>query len=140
MWPQSIRLFKYCIPSPSSDKTSIRKQENKGIPDTTDISLFQPNQRNLRSSVRSTQLVLFRERKHVEDTKSLWRVAAQREHVQENVRQPNPWKPHSTTSSGAIMMLKHQLRLDAGEVIDGKKNVYLQVNGQAKNEALKKYR
>ena len=35
---------------------------------------------------------------------------------------------------------KHQLRLDAGEVIDGKKNVYLQVNAQAKNEALKKYR
>ena len=35
---------------------------------------------------------------------------------------------------------KHQLRLDAGETIDGKKSLYLQINSQAKNEALKKYR
>lgn len=35
---------------------------------------------------------------------------------------------------------KLQLRLDAGELVDGKKNVYLQVNSQAKNDALKKYR
>lgn len=35
---------------------------------------------------------------------------------------------------------KHQLRLDAGELVDGKKQVYLQVNSQAKNDALKKYR
>lgn len=35
---------------------------------------------------------------------------------------------------------KYQLRLDAGEEIDGKKKVYLQINSQAKNEALKKYR
>jgi len=32
-----------------------------------------------------------------------------------------------------------QLRLDAGEVRNGVKNVYLQVNSQAKNEALKKF-
>lgn len=30
----------------------------------------------------------------------------------------------------------YQLRLDAGESKDGKKNVYLQVNSQAKNDAL----
>lgn len=35
---------------------------------------------------------------------------------------------------------KYQLRLDAGEVVDGKKRVYLQVNSQAKNDALKRYR
>ncbi|KAL8966268.1 MAG: hypothetical protein Q9183_003449 [Haloplaca sp. 2 TL-2023] len=34
---------------------------------------------------------------------------------------------------------KHQLRLDAGPVVDGKKYVNLQINSQAKNEALKKY-
>ncbi|RDH26741.1 hypothetical protein BDQ94DRAFT_131155 [Aspergillus welwitschiae] len=34
----------------------------------------------------------------------------------------------------------YQLRLDAGESIDGKKNVYLQVNSQAKNDALKAFR
>jgi hypothetical protein len=33
----------------------------------------------------------------------------------------------------------YQLRLDAGESLDGKKNIYLQVNSQAKNEALKKW-
>jgi hypothetical protein len=33
-----------------------------------------------------------------------------------------------------------QLRLDAGEVKNGIKNVYLQVNSEAKNEALKKFR
>ncbi len=32
-----------------------------------------------------------------------------------------------------------QLRLDAGEVKNGVKNVYLQVNSQAKNDALKKF-
>ncbi|KAI9677692.1 MAG: hypothetical protein M1817_006647 [Caeruleum heppii] len=32
-----------------------------------------------------------------------------------------------------------ELRLDAGETIDGKKTVYLQVNAQAKNESLKKF-
>ena len=35
---------------------------------------------------------------------------------------------------------KHQLRLDAGEVVDGKKKVYLQINAEAKNDVLKKYR
>ena len=35
---------------------------------------------------------------------------------------------------------KMELRLDAGEVINGKKTVYLQVNSQAKNGALKKWR
>ncbi|MCJ1411943.1 hypothetical protein MMC19_006035 [Ptychographa xylographoides] len=35
---------------------------------------------------------------------------------------------------------KLQLRLDAGEVINGKKTVYLQINSQAKNNALKIYR
>ena len=35
---------------------------------------------------------------------------------------------------------KHQLRLDAGELVNGKKKVYLQVNSQAKNDALKNYR
>ncbi|KAL8948289.1 MAG: hypothetical protein Q9222_005510 [Ikaeria aurantiellina] len=35
---------------------------------------------------------------------------------------------------------KLQLRLDAGEVIDGKKTIHLQVNAQAKNEALKDFR
>ncbi|KAK2734458.1 hypothetical protein FQN57_001693 [Myotisia sp. PD_48] len=34
---------------------------------------------------------------------------------------------------------KFQLRLDAGEVKDGKKRIYLQVNSQATNEALKKW-
>jgi hypothetical protein len=34
---------------------------------------------------------------------------------------------------------KHQLRIDAGEVKNGKKNIYLQANSQAKNTALKKY-
>ena len=34
----------------------------------------------------------------------------------------------------------HQLRLDAGELVDGKKKVHLQVNSQAKNDASKKYR
>ncbi|KAI9670782.1 MAG: hypothetical protein M1817_003893 [Caeruleum heppii] len=35
---------------------------------------------------------------------------------------------------------KHQLRLDAGETINGRKTVYLQVNAQAKNDALKEFR
>ncbi|KAF2875183.1 hypothetical protein BDV95DRAFT_603946 [Massariosphaeria phaeospora] len=35
---------------------------------------------------------------------------------------------------------KHQLRVDAGEVIDGYKNIYLQVNSEAKNTALKKFK
>ncbi|KAJ5166066.1 hypothetical protein N7492_006362 [Penicillium capsulatum] len=38
------------------------------------------------------------------------------------------------------MDAKLQLRLDAGEVVNGKKAVYLQVNSQAKNEALKKFK
>ncbi|OJJ44814.1 hypothetical protein ASPZODRAFT_134956 [Penicilliopsis zonata CBS 506.65] len=33
-----------------------------------------------------------------------------------------------------------QLRFDAGEVVNGMKNVYLQVNSQATNDALKKFR
>ena len=32
------------------------------------------------------------------------------------------------------------LRFDAGEVVNGKKTVYLQVNSQAKNGALQKFR
>ncbi|KAL8980941.1 MAG: hypothetical protein Q9177_005731 [Variospora cf. flavescens] len=35
---------------------------------------------------------------------------------------------------------KNQLRLDAGEVIDGKKHVNVQINSQASNDALVKYR
>jgi len=35
---------------------------------------------------------------------------------------------------------KYELRLDAGEAHGGKKRVYLQVNTQAKNDALKKFR
>ncbi|PLN77902.1 hypothetical protein BDW42DRAFT_187730 [Aspergillus taichungensis] len=35
---------------------------------------------------------------------------------------------------------KFQLRLDAGESLDGKKNVYLQVNSQAKNDSLVTFR
>lgn len=35
---------------------------------------------------------------------------------------------------------KFQLRLDAGESIDGMKNVYLQVNSQAKSDSLAKFR
>ena len=35
---------------------------------------------------------------------------------------------------------KYQLRLDAGEVVGGKKNIYLQVNSQVKNEALKDFK
>ncbi|KAL8882660.1 MAG: hypothetical protein Q9192_007543 [Flavoplaca navasiana] len=35
---------------------------------------------------------------------------------------------------------KYQLRLDVGEVVGGKKNIYLQVNSQAKNEALKDFK
>ncbi|KAK4965250.1 hypothetical protein LTR66_012159 [Elasticomyces elasticus] len=35
---------------------------------------------------------------------------------------------------------KLQLRLDAGEIHSGQKKVYLQVNSQADNEALKKFR
>ncbi|KAI4281449.1 MAG: hypothetical protein L6R38_003687 [Xanthoria sp. 2 TBL-2021] len=35
---------------------------------------------------------------------------------------------------------EYQLRLDAGEVVGGKKNIYLQVNSQAKNEALKEFK
>ena len=34
---------------------------------------------------------------------------------------------------------KHQLRLDVREVVNGKK-VYLQINAEAKNDVLKKYR
>ncbi|KAF2429613.1 hypothetical protein EJ08DRAFT_661522 [Tothia fuscella] len=34
----------------------------------------------------------------------------------------------------------YQLRLDAGESIDGEKNVYLQVNTEAKNDVLKKFK
>ena len=34
---------------------------------------------------------------------------------------------------------KHQLRLDAGEVVDGQQMIHMQVNSQAKNEALKKW-
>ncbi|KAJ5179426.1 hypothetical protein N7492_002636 [Penicillium capsulatum] len=35
---------------------------------------------------------------------------------------------------------KFQLRLDAGESMEGVKNVYLQVNSQAKNDSLVKFR
>lgn len=35
---------------------------------------------------------------------------------------------------------KYQLRLDAGEVVEGRKNIYLQINSQAKNEALKEFK
>ncbi|KAI4267331.1 MAG: hypothetical protein L6R35_006858, partial [Caloplaca aegaea] len=35
---------------------------------------------------------------------------------------------------------KNQLRLDAGEVVDGKKHVNVQINSQASNDALVKYR
>ncbi|KAL9004658.1 MAG: hypothetical protein Q9188_002518 [Gyalolechia gomerana] len=34
---------------------------------------------------------------------------------------------------------KHQLRIDAGEVVDGRKFLYLQVNSEAKSETLKKF-
>ncbi|KAM5485305.1 hypothetical protein MaudMau93_005458 [Microsporum audouinii] len=34
----------------------------------------------------------------------------------------------------------YQVRLDAGETINGIKRVYLQVNSQAKNDALKKWK
>ncbi|TKA58970.1 hypothetical protein B0A49_11244 [Cryomyces minteri] len=34
---------------------------------------------------------------------------------------------------------RHQLRLDAGEVVDGIKTVYLQVNSQASNKTLKEW-
>ncbi|KAH9881160.1 hypothetical protein J1614_001655 [Plenodomus biglobosus] len=34
---------------------------------------------------------------------------------------------------------EHQMRIDAGETINGYKNVYLQVNTEATNSALKKY-
>ncbi|KAH7345911.1 hypothetical protein BKA66DRAFT_447955 [Pyrenochaeta sp. MPI-SDFR-AT-0127] len=34
---------------------------------------------------------------------------------------------------------EHQVRIDAGETVDGYKNVYLQVNSEASNTALKKY-
>jgi hypothetical protein len=40
----------------------------------------------------------------------------------------------------AAMDTKFELRFDVGEVVDGKKTVYLQVNSQAKNDALKKFR
>ncbi|KAI9685110.1 MAG: hypothetical protein M1820_010832 [Bogoriella megaspora] len=33
-----------------------------------------------------------------------------------------------------------ELRIDAGESQDGKKTIYLQVNSEAKNDALKKFR
>ena len=32
---------------------------------------------------------------------------------------------------------EYQLRIDAGEIVDGKRNVYLQVNSQAKSPGLK---
>lgn len=35
---------------------------------------------------------------------------------------------------------KHQLRLDAGEVVNGMKHVNVQINSQASNDALVKYR
>lgn len=35
---------------------------------------------------------------------------------------------------------KYELRIDAGEVVNGVKNIYLQINSEAKNEALKNYR
>ncbi len=35
---------------------------------------------------------------------------------------------------------KYQLRLDAGEVVRGQKDVYLQFNSQAKNDALKRFK
>lgn len=34
---------------------------------------------------------------------------------------------------------QHQLRIDAGEVKNGKKNIYLQANSQAKNTAIKRF-
>lgn len=51
----------------------------------------------------------------------------------------NPGKriaPPDTSKANA----KFELRFDAGEVVNGKKTVYLQVNSQAKNDALKKFR
>ncbi|KAE8137322.1 hypothetical protein BDV38DRAFT_283161 [Aspergillus pseudotamarii] len=39
-----------------------------------------------------------------------------------------------------LMVREGQLRLDAGEVKDGKKRVYLQVSSQATNESLQKWR
>jgi hypothetical protein len=40
----------------------------------------------------------------------------------------------------AVMDARFDLRFDAGEVVNGKKTVYLQVNSQAKNDALQKFR
>ncbi|KAL2871007.1 uncharacterized protein BJX67DRAFT_377619 [Aspergillus lucknowensis] len=53
------------------------------------------------------------------------------------------WKTHSAGTRIAPPKSgekdkKWQLRLDAGEVKDGKKRVYLQVNSQASNESLQK--
>lgn len=45
-----------------------------------------------------------------------------------------------TPPKTSVMDTRLQLRLDAGEVTNGKKAVYLQVNSQATNEALKKFR
>lgn len=35
---------------------------------------------------------------------------------------------------------EHQMRIDSGETVNGYKNVYLQVNSEATNTALKKYK
>lgn len=54
------------------------------------------------------------------------------------------WKTHSAGTRIAPPKSgekdkKWQLRLDAGEVKDGKKRIYLQVNSQASNETLQKW-
>lgn len=48
-------------------------------------------------------------------------------------------KSHLVSSTGSNDS-KYELRLDAGESQDGKKRVYLRVNSQAKNDALRKFR
>jgi hypothetical protein len=47
--------------------------------------------------------------------------------------------PRILPANTATENAKHELRIDAGEVKDGKKNLYLQANSQAKNTAIKKY-
>lgn len=46
----------------------------------------------------------------------------------------------SSPPKTAVMDAQFGLRFDAGEVVNGKKTVYLQVNSQAKNDALQKFR
>lgn len=54
------------------------------------------------------------------------------------------WKAHTpgariAPSKSGDKDKKWQLRFDAGEVKDGKKRIYLQVNSQASNDALQKW-